>query len=189
MTAHVPKATLPTARPEIPLIAMAAKGTKKQIPKDKDYIPWKPRDMSESPIPQYTVDEEGHEILNKSDDALPGQTQEGIKNLGQGWAKKEKKKTHAKHSKMTTSAETMNVDISSEDKSNGQGALRAVEEAEEQLRCTSKTQSVPRADGCTDFDDEKPQPHLGNLSTHSQQTHANKWEIVMSQLQVAFFRK
>ncbi|KAG2138040.1 ribonuclease H-like domain-containing protein [Suillus bovinus] len=176
-TAHVPKAAAPTTGPE--MIALpAAEGKKKQIQKpgkesvnddaDKDYVPWKPRDVSESPICPYIIDEDGHKILDESDNALPGHTKKQAhdwkltmtdsdsdasdalvttavtskkvsKSRAKGGPKKKRsKKTRTaltKHSKMTASAEMINdIDVSSEDESDGQGALRAVEEAEEELR-------------------------------------------------------
>ncbi|KAG0707150.1 hypothetical protein DFH29DRAFT_1066405 [Suillus ampliporus] len=59
---------------------VAAKGRQKQTRKpvsgnddeDKDYVPRKPRDVSESPIRPYTVNNDGHEILNESENELPG---------------------------------------------------------------------------------------------------------------------
>ncbi|KAG1866325.1 hypothetical protein C8R48DRAFT_772424 [Suillus tomentosus] len=147
---------------------MAAKGTKKQIPKDKDYIPQKPRDVSKFPSPNTLLmkkdmrsstsqvmnylakqKKQAHaQKLTMTDSDSDGSntvvtTAVISKKASKIQAKvrpkkKRRKKTHAKHSKTTASAETMNVDISSEDESDGQGALRAVEEAEEQLRGGSK---------------------------------------------------
>ncbi|KAG2362386.1 hypothetical protein BDR07DRAFT_1484843 [Suillus spraguei] len=101
---------------------------------------------------------------------------------------------------MTNGAKTIDLDVSSEEESDGQGALWAVEEEEMRIggkrgpqghtqihwhtpsttvepgtkskcwlfKCQycDATQSIPQTAGCTDFDDEKPQPRLGNLSTH-----------------------
>jgi hypothetical protein len=37
---------------------------------DKDYVPRKPRQLSESPIRPYAIDEDGHEIVESEDDLL-----------------------------------------------------------------------------------------------------------------------
>ncbi|KAG2757098.1 hypothetical protein P692DRAFT_20764764, partial [Suillus brevipes Sb2] len=113
---------------------------------------------------------------------------------------------------MTTSAGAINLNVSSEEESDGQSALRAVEEEEMRVggkrgpqgrtrihwhtpsitvepgtkskrwlfkcRYCDATRSVPRTASCKDFDDEKPQPRLGNLSTHTHHAHADKWETL-----------
>ncbi|KAG1872176.1 hypothetical protein F4604DRAFT_1925773 [Suillus subluteus] len=168
MTAHVADfedlpESAPKTRPES-IALLPAKGKKKQVQKpnmnddmDQDYVARKPRDVLESPIHPYIVDEDGNEILNELDDELPGRTKKWAhaskltttdsdsdasntaitttavvskktsKNQAKGGPKKKKsKKTHTtstKQPKMTTSAKTINIDVSSENESDGQGAL------------------------------------------------------------------
>jgi hypothetical protein len=44
------------------------------------------------------------------------------------------------------------------------------------LKEKCRTRTVERSKGCDDFDDEKPQPKLGNLATHTRQSHPAEWE-------------
>jgi hypothetical protein len=37
------------------------------------------------------------------------------------------------------------------------------------------TRTADRTDGCATFDDEKPQPSIGNLTTHTREKHSTEW--------------
>ncbi|KIK40280.1 hypothetical protein CY34DRAFT_13815 [Suillus luteus UH-Slu-Lm8-n1] len=108
---------------------------------------------------------------------------------------------------MTTSTGVINLDVSSEEESDGQSALWAVKEEEMRVggkwgpqgpvepgtkskrwlfkcRYCDATWSVPWTASCKDFDDEKPQPRLRNMSTHTHQAHTDKWETLPDNLNI-----
>lgn len=45
-----------------------------------------------------------------------------------------------------------------------------------QLRNDARTRTVKRSEGCTKFEDEKPQPRIGNLTTHTREHHPAQWK-------------
>jgi hypothetical protein len=49
-----------------------------------------------------------------------------------------------------------------------------MESSDTHLQC-SRTRTVERSAECDNFDDEKPQPKIGNLGTHTRQSHPKEW--------------
>ena len=41
--------------------------------------------------------------------------------------------------------------------------------------CDARTRTAKRSEGCTKFEDEKPQPRIGNLTTHTREQHPAQW--------------
>ncbi|KAG2115111.1 uncharacterized protein F5147DRAFT_649529 [Suillus discolor] len=175
---HGPK-TLPGPAPKSAtelMVLVPTRGTKQNKTlsdddNDKDYMPRKPRQLSESPIRQYTIDADGHEIIESGDDLpshkkkwkLVGSDSESAaspsvpapvgkklsKNQTKGGPKQKRSKKAPSHMAPMTLSEL--VKVPSEEESDGQSALQAVQDEEIRVGAKRGTQHQQTTWFCTEL--------------------------------------